>query len=83
MFSSVIVQTLVLHTIFVYLVSICNMIYKETVIEWLCSRVLHSLGQLQRVKTRHQKSIFAQIFCTNTYIVSNSAETKAGKGYIE
>ena len=32
MFSSVIVQTLVLHTIFVYLVGICNIIYKET---WL------------------------------------------------
>ena len=32
MFSSVIVQALVLHTIFVYLASICNIIYKET---WL------------------------------------------------
>ena len=32
MFSSVIVQTLVLHTIFVYLASICKIIYKET---WL------------------------------------------------
>ena len=30
MFSSVIVQTLVLHTFFVYLVSNCNIIYKET-----------------------------------------------------
>ena len=32
MFSSVIVQTLVVHTIFVYLASMCNIIHKET---WL------------------------------------------------
>ena len=83
MFSSVIVQTLLVHTIFVWLARMCNTIYKET---WYSDSAhvfcIHFVN-FKRVKTHDQKSIFAQIFCTNTYIVSYSEETKNGKGYIE